>query len=120
MKLNIEQNYNIKVLGIIQNYNTRVLRNEKGRDLVTEPRERERRRKRENNDETGQPESRDISADEVEAITDDATIIDDEDEIAKNEMLAEWDTHMSDFVPDDMLTVELNPREEIVSKFIRF
>ena len=80
---------------------------------------RQRRRKRENNDETGQPESRDISADEVEAITDDATIVDDEDEIAKNEMLAEWDTHMSDFVPDDMLTVELNPREEIVSKLIR-
>jgi len=30
-------------------------------------------------------------------------------------MMEEWDTHMSDFVPDDMLTVELQPREEIVS-----
>jgi len=28
-------------------------------------------------------------------------------------MMEEWDTHMSDFVPDDMLTVELQPREEI-------
>ena len=30
-------------------------------------------------------------------------------------MMEEWDTHMSDFVPDDMLTVELMQREEIVS-----
>lgn len=28
-------------------------------------------------------------------------------------MMEEWDTHMSDFVPDDMLTAELQPREEI-------
>jgi hypothetical protein len=28
-------------------------------------------------------------------------------------MMLEWDTHMSDFVPDDMLTIQLNPREEI-------
>jgi len=28
-------------------------------------------------------------------------------------MLQEWDTHMADFVPDDMLTIELSPREEI-------
>ena len=25
---------------------------------------------------------------------------------------------MGDFVPDDMLTIELNPREEIVSNFL--
>ena len=30
-------------------------------------------------------------------------------------MMEEWDNHMSDFVPEDMLTVELKPREEIVS-----
>jgi len=35
--------------------------------------------------------------------------------LAKKEMMEEWDTHMSDFVPDDMLTAELQPREEIVS-----
>lgn len=29
--------------------------------------------------------------------------------------MEEWDEHMSDFVPDDMLTVELQAREEIVS-----
>ena len=34
--------------------------------------------------------------------------------------MEEWDTHMSDFVPDDMLTVELQPREEIVSPRIYF
>lgn len=28
-------------------------------------------------------------------------------------MMDEWDAHMSDFVPDDMLTVQLQPREEI-------
>lgn len=28
-------------------------------------------------------------------------------------MMEEWDEHMSDFVPDDMLTVELQAREEI-------
>ncbi len=28
-------------------------------------------------------------------------------------MMLEWDNHMFDFVPDDMLTIELNPREEI-------
>ena len=34
-------------------------------------------------------------------------------------MMEEWDAHMSDFVPDDMLTVELQPREEIVSILIK-
>ena len=28
-------------------------------------------------------------------------------------MMEEWDAHMSDFVPDDMLTIDLNPREEM-------
>lgn len=28
-------------------------------------------------------------------------------------MMEEWDVHMSDFVPEDMLTIELNTREEI-------
>ena len=27
--------------------------------------------------------------------------------------MEEWDTHMADFVPNDMLSVQLNPREEI-------
>ena len=27
--------------------------------------------------------------------------------------MEEWDLHMSDFVPEDMLTIELNTREEI-------
>jgi hypothetical protein len=31
-------------------------------------------------------------------------------------MMEEWDEHMADFVPNDMLSVKLNPREEIVSK----
>jgi hypothetical protein len=44
---------------------------------------------------------------EIEEITDDNSIEDDPDELAKKEMMEEWDTHMSDFVPDDMLTVEL-------------
>lgn len=61
-------------------------------------------------------QERDITAVEIEEITNDKTIEDDPDELAKKAMMEEWDKHMSDFVPDDMLTVELNPREEIVSK----
>ena len=61
-------------------------------------------------------ESRDISASEVEEITDDKTIEDTPDELADKQMMEEWDAHMSDFVPDDMLTVELSPRQEIVSQ----
>merc|ERR1711939_252316 len=60
-----------------------------------------------------QDTERDITAVEIEEITDDNTIEDDPDELAKKAMMEEWDTHMSDFVPDDMLTVELQPREEI-------
>lgn len=35
-------------------------------------------------------------------------------------MMEEWDQHMSDFVPEDMLTVELDVREELVSTFLTF
>lgn len=35
-------------------------------------------------------------------------------------MMEEWDTYMKDFVPDDMLTVQLGAREELVSIFIHF
>jgi len=27
-------------------------------------------------------------------------------------MMEEWDLHMADFVPNDMLSVQLHPREE--------
>ena len=30
-------------------------------------------------------------------------------------MMEEWDEHMADFVPNDMLSVQLQPRQEIVS-----
>lgn len=62
-------------------------------------------------------EERDITPSEVEEITDDKSIEDDPDELAKKAMMEEWDTHMADFVPNDMLSVQLNPREEIVSAF---
>ena len=39
--------------------------------------------------------------------------MDDPDELEKKAMMEEWDLHMSDFVPEDMLTFELNPKEEI-------
>ena len=58
-------------------------------------------------------EERDITAEEIEEITDDQTIEDNEDELARKAMMEEWDIHMTDFVPDDMLTVLLNPREEM-------
>lgn len=58
---------------------------------------------------------RDITADEIIEITDDSEIKDDPDTLADKKMMEEWDVHMSDFVPDDMLTVEIQPREEIVS-----
>jgi hypothetical protein len=51
----------------------------------------------------------------VEQITDDQQIEDNKDELEKKAMMEEWDAHMKDFVPEDMLTVELQPREEIVS-----
>lgn len=60
-------------------------------------------------------DERDITAEEVEEITDDQKIKDDPDDLAKKAMMEEWDTHMADFVPDDMMTVQLNAREEIVS-----
>lgn len=28
----------------------------------------------------------------------------------KKKILEEWDVYMKDFVPDDMLSIELNPR----------
>lgn len=59
--------------------------------------ERQRRRRKE--------DERDITPSEVEEITDDSTIEDDPDELAKKAMMEEWDTHMSDFVPSDMLSV---------------
>lgn len=70
--------------------------------------DRQRRQRNEN--------ERDITPTEVEEITDDKTIEDDPDELAKKAMMEEWDNHMSDFVPNDMLSVQLNPREEIVSR----
>ena len=60
-------------------------------------------------------EERDITAKEVEEITDDSEIKDDEEDLDKKQILQEWDLHMKDFVPEDMLTVELNQREELVS-----
>jgi len=53
-------------------------------------------------------------------MTDDTQIEDDPDELEKKAMMEEWDAYMSDFVPDDMLTVELQPREEIVSARLTF
>ena len=46
-------------------------------------------------------------------IEEDVTIEDDPDDLEKKAMMEEWDTHMSDFVPEDMLTFELNPQEEM-------
>ena len=62
-------------------------------------------------------EERDITAEEVVQITEDKEIKDTKDDVEEKKMMEEWDKHMKDFVPDDMLTVELNPREEIVSLF---
>jgi len=61
-------------------------------------------------------DERDITAEEVEEMADDSMIEDDPDELAKKAMMEEWDVHMADFVPNDMLSVQLNPREEIVSQ----
>lgn len=66
-----------------------------------------RQRRRREDPASGEVKEREVSAQEVEDITDDSTIVDDPDELAKNEILQEWDNHMKDFVPDDMLTVEL-------------
>lgn len=71
---------------------------------------RQRRKRRE--------EERDITAEEIDEITDDKKIEDNEDESEKKAILEEWDTHMNDFVPEDMLTVEISQREEIVSTII--
>ena len=78
--------------------------------LLSVDAQRQRRRRRE--DSQGNKE-RDITPEEVIEITEDKKIEDDPDELAKAAMMEEWDTHMSDFVPDDMLTVELGVRDEI-------
>ena len=80
--------------------------------------QRQRRKRREKNTETHEQE-RDITPEEVIEITEDKQIEDDPDELAKKAMMEEWDQHMSDFVPDDMLTVELGVREEIVSTLLK-
>lgn len=41
----------------------------------------------------------------MEQITDDKSIEDDPDELARKAMMEEWDNHMADFVPNDMLSV---------------
>ena len=65
------------------------------------------RRKRKDNE-------RDITPEEVIEIEEDKTeIADDEDALEKKSMMEEWDAHMSDFVPEDMLTIDLGTREEI-------
>ena len=44
---------------------------------------------------------------------DDETIEDDPDEIKRKELNDEWDQHMSDFVPEDMLSVQINAGDEV-------
>ena len=61
----------------------------------------------------------DITAEEVDQITDDASIQDNLDDEINKEMMQEWDEHMSDFMPDDMLQVQLDPKTEIVSTIFR-
>ncbi len=51
-------------------------------------------------------------------ITDDKDIDESPDELEKKVMMEEWEAHMSNFVPEDMLTIELNPRDEVVSNII--
>ena len=73
--------------------------------------QRQRRRRRD--------DERDITAEEVDQITDDASIQDNLDDEINKEMMQEWDEHMSDFMPDDMLQVQLDPKTEIVSTIFR-
>ena len=73
--------------------------------LIVVSGQRQRRSREEN--------ERDITPDEILLIEEDVTIVDDADDLEKKAMMEEWDEHMNDFVPEDMLTFELNPREEI-------
>jgi hypothetical protein len=50
---------------------------------------------------------------EVEQITDDTYIEDETDEFKKKAIVEEWEAHMTDFMPHDMLTIELQPRKEL-------
>lgn len=74
--------------------------------LVIVSAERQRRQRRD--------EERELTQEEVLEIVDDTTIPDDnEEEIARRELNDEWDQHMSDFVPEDMLSVELEAGKEV-------
>ena len=53
-------------------------------------------------------EERDLGHQEILEIVEDETIHeDDPEEIMKRELNEEWDTHMSDFVPEDMISAEI-------------
>lgn len=72
--------------------------------------QRQRRKRRD--------DERDITAEEVDQITDDVSIEDNVEDNSRTEMMQEWDDHMGDFLPEDMLQLKLDPRSEVVSSFI--
>lgn len=55
-----------------------------------------------------------LSKEELETITDDASVKDPND-LEEQKLMSEWEQHMSDFVPEDINTIVVEPRQEIVS-----
>ena len=61
---------------------------------------------------------RGISQEEIEKITDDQKIKDTMLEEESKRLMQEWEAHMSDFVPEDVSTIVLEPRSEAVCLFV--
>ena len=62
---------------------------------------------------------RGISPEAVEKITDDKTQQELQMTEEEKKLMQEWETHMSDFVPEDITTVELDGRAEMVTATLR-
>ena len=55
----------------------------------------------------------------MEKITDDKTQPEPQMTEEEKKLMQEWETHMSDFVPEDITTVELDGRAEMVTATLR-
>lgn len=61
--------------------------------------------------------NRGISKEEIETITDDKNVKDN-DSLEEKKLMEEWEAHMSDFIPEDITTMVMGPRTEAVNKVI--
>lgn len=64
-------------------------------------------------------EGRGISIEEIEKFTENANASESKKTVEQTEeekkLLSEWELHMSDFIPEDISTIVIEPRREVVS-----